>query len=708
MDRAGPILVIRMIEKKAGALSTRTHVPVPREKLAAYIAKLEFELEVVRARSSALEDELQAVHVSYSWKLSAPVRWFSRGLRNFRTLAQLISVLSREPGKLRDTWGRAAKEWHVDGLHGIKRVLFIVANAAEGDGIPGELLLRFSDRLSEKVLNDSMNWPAQPEISILMPTFNTPPDVLRQAIDSVQSQLYENWELCISDDCSTDPQVQAIIDAYVRSDVRIKASYGKQRLGISIATNRALDNAVGDFAILLGHDDMLEKQALLRIAQSIVFDDPDLVYSDEVIVAADGKEVLGFALRPQFSIEYLRSHPYIVHVVAFRTELLRELGGLDASLSISQDYDLILRAVERARKIVHIPEVLYRWRTMPESPVHQQKESVTESAKQIIAAHLARTHTPGNVQDGPAFNSFDVRYPLNPDLKVAIVIPTKNHGELVRQCIDSLERTTSSVDYEIILVDHDSDDKESLEYFDSLRERHVVLNYSGPFNFSKINNWAIDQISPEYTHYLFCNNDIEAIEEGWLERMLELGQRPGTGVVGAKLLYPGAEVCQHAGVGVGMFGAAEHYGKFMKVHTADGAIEQGYMCAMISNREMSAVTAACMLVRADVFHQVGGYDEQLAVGFGDVDLCLRIRAADYLVLFCAHAQLLHHESLSRGKSTTDPHPEDTALFVKRWAEFISLGDPYFNPALSHASTLWAVDTQKSPKRTVQRRVVLLR
>jgi GT2 family glycosyltransferase len=681
---------------------------VPREKLAAYIARLEFELETARARSSALEDELQAVHASCSWKLSAPVRWLDRGLRNVRTLVQLASVLSREPGRMRDTWGRAAKEWHVDGLHGIKRVLFIVANGAKSEGIPGELLLGFSDRLFEEVLNDSKNWPARPKISVLMPTCDTPPDVLRQAIDSVRSQLYENWELCISDDGSTDPEVRAIIDTYVRSDARIRASYGQQHLGISSATNHALDMAVGDFAVRLDHDDMLEKQALMRIAQSIVFDDPDLVYSDEVIVAADGKEILGFALRPQFSIEYLRSHPYIVHGVAFRTELLRELGGLDASLSISQDYDLILRAVERARKIVHIPEVLYRWRTKPESAGHQQKERVMEHAKQILAAHLARTHTPGAVQDGPAFNFFDVRYPLNPGLKVAIVIPTKNHGALVRQCIDSIERTTSSVDYEIVLVNHDSDDKESLKYFDSLRERHVVLNYSGSFNFSKINNWAVEQISPDYTHYLFCNNDIEAIEEGWLERMLELGQRPGTGVVGAKLLYPGAKVCQHAGVGVGMFGAAEHYGKFMKVHAADGSIEQGYMGAMISNREMSAVTAACMLVRADVFLQVGGYDEQLAVGFGDVDLCLRIRAADYLVVFCAHAQLLHHESLSRGKSAIDPHPEDTALFIKRWADFIGLGDPYFNPALSHASTRWAFDAQKSPRRTVQRRVVSLR
>lgn len=684
-----------------------TKPPVDPDRLVAELARLRTELEAARARNLALESQLHAVYTSRSWQLSAPVRWVGRRARNVRTLMRVAGILAREPDQIHATYASVVKAWHIEGVHGVKKALIAVANGVDGQGNSGNRLLQVNGRLARELMAGTSSWPTKPKISILMPTYNTPADVLRRAIESVRAQIYDNWELCVSDDCSPDPEVRQVVDGFVRSDKRIKAVYGERNEGVSAATNRALGIATGDFVALFDHDDILEKQAIFRIAEAVVADDPDFIYSDEAIVAADGEEILGFALRPQFSLEYLRSHPYIVHMIAFRATLLRELGGLDVSLSISQDYDLILRAVERAKKIVHIPEVLYRWRTQPDSAGHQRKDRVMESSRQILAAHLARTRTPGEALAGPAFNFFDIRYPLQPGLKVAIVIPTKNHGALVRQCIESIERTVTGVAYEIVLVDHDSTDAESVAYFDSLEGRHVVLKYSGPFNFSAINNWAVRQIDFDCTHYLFCNNDIEAIESGWLERMLELGQRPATGAVGAKLLYPGAEVCQHAGVGVGMFGAAEHYGKFMKVHAPDGTIEQGYMGGLIVNREMSAVTAACVLVRKDVFEEVGGYDEELAVGFGDVDLCLKIRAADYGVLFCAHAVLIHHESISRGKSTTDPHPEDSDLFRKRWADFIAFGDPYFNPSLSHTSTRWAIDPEASPTRVVHRRVVTL-
>jgi GT2 family glycosyltransferase len=676
-----------------------------RDLTAREVAVLRSELEAARTRVLALEAQLHEVHASRSWQLTAPIRWGGRRVRNVHTLWRVVRLLAREPDRIAGTFELVRQAWRASGLEGVKRVLFIMAAGAGRGDEPGRRLLQLSDALGGEMVTDMASWPRQPIVSILMPTYNTPADVLCQAIDSVRAQLYERWELCIGDDGSTDPQVREILEAYAQSDARIRIDVGHRNEGVSSATNRALALATGEFVVLFDHDDILERQAIFRIAEAVVVDEPDFIYSDEVIVGADGQEILGFALRPQFSLEYLRSHPYIVHLIAFRTTLLRDLGGLDKTLAISQDYDLILRAVERAERIVHIPEVLYRWRTQPDSAGHQRKELVMASSKAVLAAHLERMHTPGQVHDGLHFNFFEIRYPLEPGLRVAIVIPTKNHGALVRQCIESIERTVMNVDYRIVLIDHDSNDAESIAYFDSLRARHVVLNYSGPFNFSTINNWAVGRIPFDCTHYLFCNNDIEAIEEGWLDRMLELGQRPGTGAVGAKLLYPGAEVCQHAGVGVGMFGAAEHYGKFLKVHTAKGDPEPGYMGCLIANREMSAVTAACMLVRKDVFEEVQGYDEQLAVGFGDVDLCLRIRAADYLVVLCANAQLIHHESISRGKSTSDPHPEDSALFTARWADFLAVGDPYFNPSLAHTSTRWAIDPQASPKRLVHRRMV---
>lgn len=672
------------------------------------VAALRAEVETARARNSQLDAQLKELIESRSWRLSAPVRWTGRRVRNIRTLFRVAGVIAREPDKSAGMFVLVANEWKKSGLRGAANALSIIANGPAIVESSGIYLLEFPSRLGRELREDMAQWLRRPKISILMPTFDTSTDVLEQAIESVKAQIYDNWELCISDDCSTDPEVRASIDACVASDARIKVVYSQVNSGISAATNRALGIATGEFIVLMDHDDLLEKQAIYRVAEAVVADAPDFIYSDEVIVAADGKQILGFAYRPQFSFEYLRSHSYITHLVAFRAELLREIGGLDVSISISQNYDLILRVAEHAERIVHIPEILYRRRTLPDSSGHLPQERVMDGTKKIVSAHLARTQTPGNVTSGPAFNFFDVRYPLKPGLRVAIVIPTKNHGALVQQCIESIEKTVLDIDYQIVLVDHDSDDPASVAYFDSLRERFVVLNYSGPFNFSAINNWAIRQISSDFTHFLFCNNDIEAIEVGWLGRMLELGQRADIGAVGAKLLYPGAEICQHAGVGVGLFGAAEHYGKFMKNHLPDGAIEQGYMGGMIVNREMSAVTAACVLVRRDVFLEVDGYDEQLAVGFGDVDLCLKIRAANYLVVFCAHALLIHHESISRGKSTTDPHPEDSARFTQRWREMIATGDPYFNPRLSSTSTRWAANVDASAKREVHRRVVSLR
>src|SRR5690606_27529953 len=262
--------------------------------------------------------------------------------------------------------------------------------------------------------------------------------------------------------------------------------------------------------------DLLEPQAIFRVAECVLQDDPDMLYSDEVLVSPDGATVLQYVCRPAFSPEHLRQHAYIVHLVGFRTQVLRDLGGLDETLSISQDYDLILRASERAQTIVHIPEFLYQWRTHAASAGHAKAQQVMEASTGVLQRHLQRVGLAATVEPGLSFNFFLPRYPLQPGQRVAIVIPTKNHGALVRQCIDSLQATISAaVPYDIILVDHDSSDPESLAYFDTLAPGVNVLRYSGPFNFSAINNWAVRQLPPDrHTHYLFCNNDIEAIEPG--------------------------------------------------------------------------------------------------------------------------------------------------------------------------------------------------
>jgi GT2 family glycosyltransferase len=535
-------------------------------------------------------------------------------------------------------------------------------------------------------------WARPPRISLLMPVYNTPEAWLRQAIDSVIQQVYQDWELCIADDASTQPHVRNVLEEYRQRDARIKVVYRETNGHVSAASNSALALVTGEFTVLFDHDDLLERQALYRVAESILADWPDIIYSDELLISEASGEVIGHAFRPAFSLELLRAHAYIVHLVAFRTALLRCIGGFDESLTISQDYDLILRAAERAKTIVHIPEALYRWRTHAASTGHRKQSDVMETSRRVLAAHLARCGEDAAIEDGRVFNFFDVRYPLTPGLRVAILIPTKNNGELVRQCVESIARTAGNVAYDIVVIDHASDDPASMRYFASLSKEHTLLRYEGKFNFSAINNWAAGQLDRnKYSHYLLCNNDIEAIEPGWLERMLELGQKPDVGIVGAKLYYPDHRTLQHAGVCVGMFRMAEHFGKFMDRELPDGrGIHPGYLGSLIANREMSAVTAACLLIRRDAFEWLGGFDENIAVGFGDVDLCLRARQSGFRVLFCPHAELIHHESYSRGKTTTkaDPHPEDSLYFRQRWQWFIDNGDPYYNPHLTLYNTYW--------------------
>lgn len=530
--------------------------------------------------------------------------------------------------------------------------------------------------------------PRKPLISIIMPVYNTNEAWLREALDSVLSQIYQNWQLCIADDYSTHQHVAQVLNEYAKKDSRINVAYRDKNGGISAASNSALNLANGEYTILFDHDDILEKDALFFIAESISDSYPDLIYTDEKLIDKDGN-YLAHAFRPAFSLELLRSHPYIIHMVAFRTNILEKIGGFNENITISQDYDLILRAVEQSKCIVHIPKILYRWRTHETSAGHDKKEIVMSTSKVILENHLLRSGEIAVVKDGKAFNFFNVNYNLKDGLYVAIIIPTKNHGDLVRQCIDSIKKSVINVSYDIIVVDHNSDDVYSLDYFNEISDEHIVLRCSSKgFNFSKINNWAISQLDGKYSHYLLCNNDVEAIHDGWLESMIKLGQQSDVGIVGAKLYYADFKI-QHAGVCVGWHGAAEHFGKFMYRDLPDRSdVHPGYLGSLIANREVSAVTAACALIRVDAYESVNGFDEQLEIGFGDVDICLRVIDAGYRIIFCADAELIHHESISRGKSTTDPHPEDSQYFINRWHEYINKGDPYYNPNLSLVDTDW--------------------
>jgi GT2 family glycosyltransferase/glycosyltransferase involved in cell wall biosynthesis len=639
---------------------------------------------------------------STSWRISRPVRTAGVAIRRTRKLAAASRVLLGHPRRLPANAFGLWQAYRAAGWLGVKKSLAALQPGAVAD--PWQHYeTDFRQHVRPHLVKAVAQLQRKPVISVLLPTYETPEAILRETIDSVRRQLYPEWELCIADDGSRAPHVARVLNEAAAGDARIKVRFAGANAGVSRASNDALAMASGEFVVLLDHDDTLEEQALLRFAESIVEEDPDVAYGDEILVVPPSGAIVRFAFRPAFSLEYLRAHPYIVHPVGFRASILRRIGGFDEALRISQDYDLILRAVDASRRVVHIPEVLYRWRQGKQSSGQRQAAAVMETSKAVLRRHLERNAVPATVADGPSFNLFDVRYPIPAGTRVGIVIPTRNHGELLRQCVETIGATVTAVDYEIIVVDHESGDAATLAYLQSLQGKAQVLRHGGEFNFSAINNRAIANAQGRFTHYLLCNNDIEAFEPGWLERMVELAQQPSVGIVGAQLLYPDRRSIQHAGVLVGAYGAAEHYAK--RLRFGEDPVQAGYAEMLLINHEVSAVTAACMLVRKDAFEAVRGFDETIKVGFGDVDLCLRVLQAGYRVVFCPGARLVHHESYTRGTSLHDPHPEDSALFRLKWRQMLEAGDPYYHPALSVTSSNWGIANPLPCKVRLRRRIV---
>lgn len=666
------------------------------------LVEKEGQIQTLSTQLHVKETELAGVFSSTRWRVSLPVRLIRQMVRRLKILGRCLMPAFRDPASVPRTAKKLFAAWRSGGLLGVKGTLLSISFIADHQDTWEDYHQTFRHEVRPRIIRRIREMPVRPLVSIIVPTYNTPEIMLREMLKSVEGQLYPNWELCIADDGSSEPHVKKILEEYAAKDRRIRLNLGQQNRGVSHASNRALQMATGEVVVLLDHDDLLEEQALFRIAESFLEDNPDMVYSDEVMVTPDATEVMQYAYRPAFSPALLRSQPYIVHLVGFRAQLLRDLGGFDENLRISQDYDLILRVTEKARTIVHIPEILYQWRFHGKSAGHQMMHEVMETSKAVLQRHLERCGETGKINDGVGFNLFDARYPLGEGLRVAVIIPTKNHGDLLRQCIESIRATVSRVQYDIVVIDHESDDAETLAYLSSISPGVRVMHYQGPFNFSAINNWAVSHLEGRYSHYLLCNNDIEAIESGWLERMLELGQHPSVGIVGAKLLYPDRKTLQHAGVCVGAYGCAEHYGKFLRLpedHPEPGSYE-----VLVSTHEVAAVTAACLLIRKEAFDEVSGFDEALAVGFGDVDLCLRVVERGFRVLYCPHAQLVHHESYTRGKSSEDPHPQDTEFYRSKWQKLLQAGDPYFNPGRSLQSTSWQVKSPLNCSFEIGRRV----
>jgi GT2 family glycosyltransferase len=550
-------------------------------------------------------------------------------------------------------------------------------------------------------------WPADaPTFTVIVPVYNTREDWLRAALDSVLAQTYPRWQLVCVNDASPAPHIKPLLDGYAAKDDRVTVLHLPTNRGVTGATNAAFEAASGEYVCFLDHDDVLEPHALHRLAKAVLSEGrPGLLYTDEAVTESDVTSVGHIRARPQFSHDYYLSHPYFVHLIAMRRELVRRVGGMNEQMKTSHDVDLVLRVLEVTDKVTHVPDVLYLWRTHPDSLGHQTIRVVTDATVGALTRHLARTGRTATVQPVPdVFNVFDVRFPVPPNQKVAILIPTKNQVGYVRKCVESLEATTDRTLADIIVIDHASDDPATLKYLDRVREKHRVVPASGPFNFSAIMNTGVRQVKGPYTHYLFLNNDTVAPRPGWLEHMLGFGCRPDVGVVGSLLIYPDDTV-QHAGVIVGMNEGADHAFRTWRFAMNHFERHVGDNCGLVSNRDYSAVTAACMLMRTEVFDEVGGFDEKLAVGFNDTDLCLRVKAAGYKVIQDNQAVLIHYESKSRGYE--DKHPTDTALFRERYADLIRRGDPFFNPQLERSPVMDMLKpTMRCPEEVTPRTVVL--
>jgi len=635
----------------------------------AHIANIETALHQANVQAAAAQHQLNQITGSAGYRLlelvRRPVRWLApQGTRQHfgvKVGARALNILVSE-----GPWTlvrRALPVWRW--LPRLRRGIGVQQGATLDDQY--QLWLKaheLTPARAQQIRKAAARLDYRPLVSIVMPVYNPDPAWLRDAIESVRAQLYDNWELCIADDASTRPGVRELLEESSRANERIKVTYLSKNQGIGGASNAALALATGEFVGLLDHDDELKPDALFEVAKLLnKRRGLDYIYSDEDKRDPDGRLVEPF-FKPDWSPDFLMTLNYVTHFSVFRKAILDQVGGFRLDYDGSQDYDLVLRVTETTDKVAHIPKPLYTWRKVPGSAAGSTKAKsfAYRAGKRVMQDALARRGLQGSVTDGILEGRYRVKYKVVGDPKVAIIIPTRDRVDLLRGCVDSIARKSSYRNYEIIVVDNGSKEPETLDYLSSFGGK--VIKYPQEFNFAKINNLAARATDADLL--IFLNNDIEVISEEWIQAMLEHAQRPGVAAVGARLLYPDGRV-QHEGIimglGGGSAGNVDHGGRF--------GLGQ-------SIRNCSAVTAACMMTGSAVFWELGGFDESLRVAFNDVDFCLRAQQKGYRIVYTPYASLYHHESASRGRL----HPkEDEKLFRERWGNPGEYRDPYYNPNL---------------------------
>ena len=525
-------------------------------------------------------------------------------------------------------------------------------------------------------------WKNPPLISVAVPAYRTPPGFLEQMILSVKEQTYPHWELCIVNASRGEDGMEQVLGRYAGGDERIRVKNLEENLGIAGNTNEALVMARGEFVGLLDHDDLLAPQALFRIAEALTADpQADAVYTDEDKVTTDLSEHFQPHFKPDFNLDLLRSNNYITHFFVVRTRLAREAGGFRREFDGAQDYDFIFRCTEEAKKVLHVPEVLYHWRTHKASTADNpaSKMYAFEAGKRAIEAHLARCGQEGTVSLRKDLGFYRVEYPVQGEPLVSILIPNRDQKETLEKCLNSIWEKSTYNNYEILIVENNSSSPEIFNYYREIEKRPGVriLTWKEGFNYSAINNFGEKSAAGDYL--LFLNNDVEVINPRWIEELLGNCQRKEVGIVGAKLYYPD-DTIQHAGTVIGIGGIAGH--AFLNMPRS----RTGYLHKASLQMDLSAVTAACMMMKRQVFEQLGGFEERLSVAFNDVDLCLRTVQAGYLVVYNPEVELYHYESKSRGAEDSEEKvrrfQEEIEFMRCRWMDLLKKGDPYYNRNLT--------------------------
>jgi glycosyltransferase involved in cell wall biosynthesis len=525
-----------------------------------------------------------------------------------------------------------------------------------------------------------------PKISVVMPAYETNEKWFVDAIESVRAQLYENWELCVADDASPSNHVVQILNRYAARDSRIKWMRRAENGHNSAATNSALDLASGEFVALMDHDDILPEHALYEVIVELNdHPDADLIYSDEDKIDEHGKR-FGAYFKTDWNPELFLCHNLFSHLGVYRRSLIEKIGRLREGFEGSQDYDLALRVSREtiSSRIRHIPAILYHWLSTMEANSFSQRqlEKCIDAGRRAKSEHLRALGDDAFVEACPTLDNGDrIRRTIpEPAPLVSLIVPTKNVAHLLQPCLDGLLHRTDYANFEIIIIDHESDEPETIALLQkAARDPRVrVMPYKGEFNYSDMNNKAAALARGELIGLV--NNDIDVIAPDWLTEMVSLAVRRENGAIGAKLLYPDGRI-QHAGVIVGLGGGAGH------IFAKAGGDKHGYFGSLQLASNFSAVTGACLIVKKSIFEEVGGLNAaDLKVAFNDVDLCLKIAARGYLNVWTPYALLYHHESPSRGLDHEDPvknerYQREVAYIRDKWGEMMDR-DPFFNPNFS--------------------------